>query len=350
MMGKSVVEALSAASAAGELQRNLAAQAIQPLLNSFRKNAAEAALAQKSIADSIRATQATTFQNIFNGIDAEARESVARTVAGMHHAMGELRRGAFEAMSALSAPAIHREALASIAALTRALPKDTFGHAARAIAEAHRINFSKLGAISGSGAIAALDYSSFSPGIEQIRAIQSSFSGQLAVALREMLTTGPITEDTARPVLELIDSRIDSRQKGRITAEGLLGLLLALIAVIIASKDYRLNVDQASSSDKAAVVQEQQLTKISELLSQVVERIDRVAPVEDSSTYYVVEREVILRLKPNTKSSKVALLFPNQRVRLVKPNHQWIYVEYFDEFEGVPKYGWAYKKYLKKLD
>lgn len=349
LIDKSAIEAMSIAASAIAHQRLLAAQALRSLHEGHKTVAA--AMFSRPVINSINATHAAIFQNIIKGVDRTALESIARTMASINtSAVAALRRSAVETITALANSTAHMDALASIATLSAAIPRETLKRAAQAVAEAGRIDISKLGAISGSGAIAALDYSSFSPDIEQIRAIQSSFSGQLAVALREMLAAGPITDETARPVLELIDSRIDSGQKGRITAEGLLGLLLALIAVIISFKDYRLNVDQSSSSDKAAVVQEQQLTKISDLLGQVIERINHVGPKEDQNTYYVVEREVILRLKPNTKSSEVALLFRNQKVRLVKPNHQWIYVEYFDEIEAVPKYGWAYKKYLKKLD
>ena len=43
-------------------------------------------------------------------------------------------------------------------------------------------------------------------------------------------------------------------------------------------------------------------------------------------------------------------LLPKQKSRLVQRRHKWIYVEYFDEIEGIPKYGWANKKYLKKIE
>lgn len=47
--------------------------------------------------------------------------------------------------------------------------------------------------------------------------------------------------------------------------------------------------------------------------------------------------------------TQVAVLYPNQKVRLEKSAHRWIYVEYFDYIEGIPKMGWVNKKYLKML-
>ena len=67
---------------------------------------------------------------------------------------------------------------------------------------------------------------------------------------------------------------------------------------------------------------------------------------------YVVQRRVEIRLKPNNKSANVAVLYPNQAVKLVpekdkeKYRHEWIYIEYFDFIEGIPKLGWVNKKYL----
>jgi hypothetical protein len=62
-----------------------------------------------------------------------------------------------------------------------------------------------------------------------------------------------------------------------------------------------------------------------------------------------VDREVTLRLKPKAKSPVFGLLFPDQKVRVIQRRHKWIYVEYVDEIEGVPKYGWAYKKYFHSM-
>jgi hypothetical protein len=63
----------------------------------------------------------------------------------------------------------------------------------------------------------------------------------------------------------------------------------------------------------------------------------------------VVERQVVLRLKPSNRGAKIVILFPNQKVLLIEEKHKWIYIEYFDYLEAIPKYGWANKKYLKRL-
>ncbi len=220
---------------------------------------------------------------------------------------------------------------------------------AQAIAEANRIDISKIGAITGSSALAALDFSKFSNDIEQIRAIHTSYSGQLASALRDLLNAQEISEETVRPIQALINLKVDSLPQGRISAEGLMTLLLTLISVLIAYGSYGIAIDQSTSSEETAIAQARQSSQITDLLRRLVEDTQRLIPDQDQSTYYVVEREVILRLKPTSKSAPFGSLFPNQKVRGVQRSHKWIYVEYFDEIEGVPRYGWAYKKYFQHI-
>ena len=47
-------------------------------------------------------------------------------------------------------------------------------------------------------------------------------------------------------------------------------------------------------------------------------------------------------------SSKFARLYPNTRVKLIVEKHKWLYVEWTDYLEAIPRYGWVNKKYLKK--
>jgi len=86
------------------------------------------------------------------------------------------------------------------------------------------------------------------------------------------------------------------------------------------------------------------------LLKQIASNTEQRIPDKDENAYYVVVRKVAIRIKPKCKSAALAVLSPNQKVRLVQDNHKWIYVEYYDYLESIPKYGWANKKYLKRLD
>lgn len=46
---------------------------------------------------------------------------------------------------------------------------------------------------------------------------------------------------------------------------------------------------------------------------------------------------------------KFGRLFPNTKVKLITEKHKWVYIEWTDYLEVVPRYGWVNKKYLKRL-
>jgi hypothetical protein len=97
---------------------------------------------------------------------------------------------------------------------------------------------------------------------------------------------------------------------------------------------------------------EQSELRISELINEtqtnIIQRLNDIKEPDIQGTYYVVERAVNLRAKPTTKNSGVlAILYPNQTVRLVKRKGKWIMVEYYNHILGIHESGWCYKKYLK---
>jgi len=115
---------------------------------------------------------------------------------------------------------------------------------------------------------------------------------------------------------------------------------------VIAYGNYELAINQSIDSAKTSKAQTKHSTQIADLIRQLVIDTSRLIPDQDQNAYYVVDREAMLRVKPRAKSAPFGSLFPKQKVRIVQRRHKWIYVEYFDEIEGVPKYGWAYKKYF----
>jgi hypothetical protein len=320
--------------------------------------------AQKLIEESIRASAQFQVKNAIVGMSLAARHAMEKTVAGFHAlSVSSVQRATDEALAAIQISraqqdvlrnvralrnaAVHAHFGPSLAALGSTLPKGTLERAAQAIAEANRIDISKLGAISGSSALAALDYSMFNDDLKQIQAIHNSYSGQLAAAFRELFNSPEISDDTVKPIQELINAKINSLPTGRISAEGLLTLILTLMSVLIAYGNLDLTVNQSRGSEKTSATQAKQLAQLAGLIRQLVINTSRLLPERDQNTYYVVEREAVLRLKPVVRSAVLGSLFPNQKVRLAERSHKWIYVEYFDEIEGVPRYGWAYKKYFR---
>jgi len=83
--------------------------------------------------------------------------------------------------------------------------------------------------------------------------------------------------------------------------------------------------------------------------AEVLQAVSALRPPINNKKHYIVDRMVSLRIKPLSNSSRFGVLYPNQKVTLLKNGKKWLYVEYFDYSEGIPKCGWVYKKYLHLL-
>ncbi len=148
----------------------------------------------------------------------------------------------------------------------------------------------------------------------------------------------------------MIRARVESLPASRISAEGLWQIFIQILALLIGLTQTGLILYQIREADTSSKKEIEYFKQLIETTQEVAANTERLVPKQDRNTYYIVERTVSLQLKPNTNSNVLALLFPNQKVRLVKRKHKWIYIEFFDYLEGVPKYGWAFKKYLKKIE
>lgn len=89
---------------------------------------------------------------------------------------------------------------------------------------------------------------------------------------------------------------------------------------------------------------------VNQTRTQILREVEKLKPTQINDSYYVVEREAKLKVQPQPKSSTIQILSPNQRLKLVKAKGTWIYVEYFNYIEGVPKTGWVLKKYTKRIN
>lgn len=111
-----------------------------------------------------------------------------------------------------------------------------------------------------------------------------------------------------------------------------------------------------------AEYREQNLEIQRELLTQAhtfthhIQKANGMDPEQASGlTEYVVVRSVDLRTHKGTgpNSHVITTLHPNQKVELIQrgthPYKKWIYVSYTDHTEGIPRYGWVCKKYLKRV-
>lgn len=175
------------------------------------------------------------------------------------------------------------------------------------------------------------------PAFQALRA--DAFAGTLMNYVREHATA---SEKAIEELQEIVDEKVAKLPRGRISADGILNLIMTVI-LFLATIAY--NEVRDGRRTQTPALSDAQIERVIESIA----KAQTLIPENDNSTYYVVERPVAIRLKPNNRSAAVAGLYPNQKVRLVQSSHQWIYVEYFDYIEGIPKLGWVNKKYLEKL-
>jgi hypothetical protein len=98
---------------------------------------------------------------------------------------------------------------------------------------------------------------------------------------------------------------------------------------------------------------EQRLTtQINEVKDAIAElqRLRTTFSTPDTSTYYVVERQVKLcKTSGERPPGHAKTLYPNQKVRLVDRKHKWVLVEYYNYSKDLHENGWCRVKYLKRL-
>ena len=118
----------------------------------------------------------------------------------------------------------------------------------------------------------------------------------------------------------------------------MLQILIAILFFLLSS------VQSKQTEDKI-------ISFIQQSEKRIYQRIENLKPKEINGTFYVVKRKVNLHTKPSTKKShRISVLYPNQIVTLLKSKNEWIYVEYFDYIDGIPRTGCGMKKYFKIVE
>lgn len=152
-------------------------------------------------------------------------------------------------------------------------------------------------------------------------------------------------EDPFSPFESIIRPKIESLRKGEISYTTLLSFIntfFTIVSIIV-------TLQSMAASNNSGKQIDQRFQQLERTQARLLGAIETIKPTTDSSRYYIDIRQTTLRVKPKNKSAQIAILYPNQRVRLLKEKGQWIYVEYFDYTEGIPKTGWARKKYMRSV-
>jgi len=134
-------------------------------------------------------------------------------------------------------------------------------------------------------------------------------------------------------VINKVEDEAKKAPKTLLSLEFFVNLLITILVVIYSQK--------MSARTEAKLMSE--LASLRDLL---ISYTVNAGETGHSDTFYVVERTVITRVKPNAKSAPGKALYPNQKVRLVERKGKWIRVEYYNHLIGVHENGWCLKKYL----
>ena len=145
-----------------------------------------------------------------------------------------------------------------------------------------------------------------------------------------------ILSEEINVVAELLLSECKKLPKRLVSFEAMIGYVLTILTLL-----YSLHTGN--------MTEEKIMNKLSADKTEVLNAISELHPQVDNNKHYVVDRSANLRIKPNPKSQRFGMLYPNQRVTMLKEGGKWIYIEYFDYRDGVPRCGWVFKKYLHLL-
>lgn len=152
-------------------------------------------------------------------------------------------------------------------------------------------------------------------------------------------TTGDpasILAEEINAIAELLIEQCRKLPKSLISFEAMIGYILTVLTFL-----YCLHAGN--------VTEEKIMNTLVTDKAEILHAVSALHPPIDNNKHYIVDRTVSLRVKPITKSPRFGVLYPNQKVTLLKDGKKWLYVEYFDYSEGIPKCGWVYKKYLHLL-
>jgi hypothetical protein len=169
----------------------------------------------------------------------------------------------------------------------------------------------------------------------------NSFNAQVFAEMRELheLTDDGDEAAFAEHIERIFGLLIDHCKKlvpGTISYEGMFSIVLSLFLFFYSLSDNRAT--------------EQRITDlVSKKADEVIAEVSKLKPVSIDETLLVVERPARLQLRPRTKSPMIQVLARNQIVKLIDSAGKWIYVEYFDYVDGLPKNGWMLKKYSRRL-
>lgn len=179
----------------------------------------------------------------------------------------------------------------------------------------------------------------------QVRQFDSTFLAEIRDLASERLAQGVEAREVAAEIKEAVESRVRQALPGSANRIGVFlwvwnvfALLMPLYITISLSK---------SSDDLANKHHEAVMQVLNQLLQNQLANSVATASA-DQEDQNVVLQAAALRIERSEKSPRIATVYPNQILHVVRISKKWAYVEYVDQIEGLPRTGWLYKKVLGK--
>ena len=146
-------------------------------------------------------------------------------------------------------------------------------------------------------------------------------------------TSGSSEIDRLENLACSVEHCVQKAPEGALSKEFYFSLVLSLFLFWLS------HISSKQSEERMLLRIERFETTISQLLGE--RKID-----ENIEIFYVVDRAVKLRVRPDTNSEEIKILYPNTKVKLIMRKSKWIRIEYFDYIENTYVSGWAFKKYF----
>ena len=197
---------------------------------------------------------------------------------------------------------------------------------------------------------------------ESIEFLRNTYVGNLAILVREAVINSSNNDEAVRKIESLYEEKITSLPHNKFLREFHLNLFVAVIIAVIQiwisfylseQSSIELRAISGEISSKIEVVGDR-LDKRMEKIEDRLKKIEKDSldddNFEENDVYYVVQRTASVKNRPNFNSLTINYLSSDTKIHLLKSKHKWIYIEYIDYLEVVPRYGWVNKKYLKRLE
>ena len=160
--------------------------------------------------------------------------------------------------------------------------------------------------------------------VQEIRVALADFEQRQQVSIEELEQS--LTERIDELPDKIKDPAWIRKLQFLAAVASLLGLLIPLVQL-------------AGSKADSKVDEEKLRTVIVAVIQEAMRKTER-----ELTIFYIAERTVMLKEAPNHKAKTIITIPKGDEVRLIRRKHKWIYVEYTQDSDEKPLYGWVNKK------